>query len=97
MSSMNRLDENLRTAVGIINLNLYPVTISAKTRIAKFVIMTPTQASNINSIPPCLLSSITDSLSADDFRSQNISVMQQNWMPRDKSILFSNPRKLLKW
>ena len=76
MSSMNRLDENLRTAVGIYNLNPCPVTISAKTRIAKLVIMTPTQASNINSIHPCLLSSITDSFSEDDFRSQNFSVMQ---------------------
>ena len=82
MSSMNRLA--VGTAVGVINLNPYPVTISAKTRIAKFVIMTPTQASNINSIHPCLLSSITDSLSEYDFRKQKSSVMQQNWMPRDK-------------
>ena len=46
--------------------------------------MTPTQASNIDSIHPCLLSSITDSLSEDDFPKQKSSVMQQNWMPRDK-------------
>ena len=45
--------------------------------------MTATQASNVNSIRPCLLSSITDSLSEDDFQKQT-SVMQQNWMPRDK-------------
>ena len=33
---MNRLDKNLQTAVGVINLNSYPVTISAKTRIPIF-------------------------------------------------------------
>ena len=68
MSSINRLDEYLQTVVGLTTLNRYPVTISAKTRIAKHVILTPTQASNINSIQLSLQFSKPDSLSEDDRR-----------------------------
>ena len=46
--------------------------------------MTTAPTTNVNSIHPCLLSSITDFLSEKDFQKHKNSVMQQIWMPGDQ-------------
>ena len=40
-SSINKLDSQRRTIIGILNLNPFTVTISPQTRIAKFIFLTP--------------------------------------------------------
>ena len=61
MSSISKVDSNLKTKVGVINLLPHSVTIPPNTRIAKFTILTPKQASFIVPIHPSLLNT-TDSI-----------------------------------
>ena len=56
MSSISKLDRNFRTYIGIMNLNPNEIIITAKTRVAKFEILTSKQASFIKPIHPSLCS-----------------------------------------
>ena len=51
MSSINELNDKCRTKIGVINLNPHSVTISAKNRPAKFIILTPKQSEYLKPIP----------------------------------------------
>ena len=58
MSSNSKLDGNCRTHIGILNLNPNKITITAKTRVEKFEVLTSKQASFIKPIHPSLCSLI---------------------------------------
>ena len=61
MSSISKVDSNLKTKVGVINLLPHSVTIPPNTRISKFTILTPKQASLIVPIHKSFLNT-TDSI-----------------------------------
>ena len=61
MSSISNVDSSVRTKVGVFNLLPHSVTITPNTRIPKFIVLTPKQASFIVPVHPSLLN-ITDTI-----------------------------------
>ena len=59
-SSVNKLDSQRRMKIGALNLNPFTFTISPRTRIAKFIFLTPNQANYIHLIEPSIISSIIE-------------------------------------
>ena len=79
-SSINKLDNHQRTKIGILNLNPFTVTINPRTRIAKFILLTPNQANYIYPFEPSILSSITENKVFPE--NQNKPIFQ-TWVPTD--------------
>ena len=80
MSLIGKVDSNLKTKVGVINLLPHNVTITPGTKRAKFTILTKKQASFIVPIHPSLLN-ITDSRHSkiDNKRTNNNSNYCSNY------------------
>ena len=78
-SSINKLDPQRRTIIGILNLNPFTVTISSRTRIAKFIFLTPNQANCIHPIEPSIISSITE----NKIFNENNRTSSTTWIPTD--------------
>ena len=76
-SSINKLDPQRRTIIGILNLNPFTVTISPRTRIAKFIFLTPNQANYIHPIEPSIISSITE----NKIFNENNRTSSTTWIP----------------
>ena len=79
-SSINKLDNHQRTKIGILNLNPFTATINPRTRIAKFILLTPNQANYIYPFEPSILSSITENKVFPE--NQNKPIFQ-TWVPTD--------------
>ena len=71
MSTISKVDNNLNTKVGVINLLPHKVTIPQSTRIGKFTILTPKQASFIIPIHPSLLNTTESTHSILENKSTN--------------------------
>ena len=61
------------------NLNPFTVTISPRTRIAKFIFLTPNQANYIHPIEPSIISSITE----NKIFNENNGTSSTTWIPTD--------------
>ena len=96
MSSINELNDKCHTKIGVINLNPHSVTISAKTRLAKFIILTPKQSECLKPIPPSILiNSICPSLNTfitDKTKNHFKTYNDGYWFPTPENC--SNPTKL---
>ena len=84
-SSINKLDSQRRTKIGILNLNPFTVTISPRTQIAKFIFLTPNQANYIDPIEPSIISSITENKIFNENKRSS-----RTWIPTD-NFLFPTP------
>ena len=79
-SSVHKLDSQRKTKFEILNLNPFTVRISPRTRIAKFIFLTPNQSNYIHPIEPSIISSITENKIF--FENKNKS-NTRTWIPAD--------------
>ena len=78
-SSINKLRSHRRAIIGFLNLNPFTVTISPRTRIAKFIFLTPNQAKYIHPTEPSIISSITE----NKIFNENSRTSSRTWIPTD--------------
>ena len=91
MSSFSKLDRNCRTHIGIMNINPNKITITAKTRVAKFEVLTSKQASFIKPIHPSLCSLIKNHEQDNNYPKSAQHMRQQAFHERSDGFWFPTP------
>ena len=91
MSSSSKLDGNCRTHIGIMNLNPNKITITAKTRVAKFEVLTSKQASFIKPIHPSFCSLIKIYEQDNNYPKSAQNLRQQAFHGRSDGFWFPTP------
>ena len=91
MSSISILDGHCRTHIGIMNLNPNKITITAKTRVAKFEVLTSKQASFIKPIHPSLCSLINTNEYENNYLKTSSYLRRQIFTERTDGFWFPTP------
>ena len=91
MPSISKLDGNCRTHIGILNLNPNKITITAKTRVEKFEVLTSKQASFIKPIHPSLCSLIKNHEHDKSYPKSTQYLRQQAFHERSDGFWFPTP------